>query len=143
MRIDEFDVIVQAINLADGSQTTVEPGTAYVLAFVAHWCPHCQAEVPELVEWANAGGLPDGVEMVAVSTAINPEAGNYPPSAWFNEEAWPGSVIVDDANATLLSTYGFRGFPALVAIDADGTVTGRVTGNVGVEGFDELVATLG
>ena len=34
----------------DGDAITIGPdGGAKVIVFVAHWCPHCQAEVPEIV----------------------------------------------------------------------------------------------
>ena len=36
-------------------------GTAKVILFLAHWCPHCQAEVPVVKAWVDAGNLPDDV----------------------------------------------------------------------------------
>ena len=38
-----------------------------MVVFLAHWCPHCQAEVPELVELAKEGVF-DGVDVTAVAT---------------------------------------------------------------------------
>ena len=65
----------------DGREVLVRPGggSGYVLAFFAHWCPHCQAEVPKLVEWISRGGIPSGVEVVAVSTSVYLDRGNPPP----------------------------------------------------------------
>ena len=40
----------------DGTAVVVEPGSPTLLVFLAHWCPHCQAEVPDLVEWAESLG---------------------------------------------------------------------------------------
>ncbi|MCL1601457.1 MAG: peroxiredoxin family protein, partial [Actinomycetia bacterium] len=31
-------------------------GIAKGVVFVAHWCPHCQEEVPRVQEWLNNGG---------------------------------------------------------------------------------------
>ncbi|MEM7094200.1 MAG: TlpA disulfide reductase family protein [Actinomycetota bacterium] len=134
--------VVTATSLADGSSVELGPGTPRIIGFFAHWCPHCQAELPELVDWLAANPLPGDVEFVAVSTAVDEGRGNYPPSAWFNDEAWPGSVVVDDG-ADLLAVYGFQSFPAFIAIDADGVVIDRLGGNVGPVGFKRLADALG
>lgn len=133
--------VTTATSLASGTPVTLDTGTARVIGFVAHWCPHCQAELPELTEWLGENRLPANTEFIAVSTAVSAERGNYPPSAWFNAEGWPAPVLVDDAEATLLNTYGFTGFPAFIAIDANGVVVDRIGGNVGVEGFERLVSS--
>lgn len=130
--------VVQATSLGNGTKITLGPGQARVIGFFAHWCPHCQDELPELTGWLNENELPPGTQFVAVSTAVSPERDNYPPSDWFSAERWPAPVIVDDNQATLLSTFGFSGFPAFVAIDANGTVVGRAGGNIGSEGVAKL-----
>ena len=73
----------------DGEPMTIaaDDGPALVL-FVAHWCPHCQREVPVVQEWVDAGNLPDDVALVTVSTSIDPSRPNYPPSAWLADEGW-------------------------------------------------------
>lgn len=129
---------IRATSLANGASIELGPGQARVLGFFAHWCPHCQAELPELTTWLRDNKLPPGSQFVAVSTAVSADRDNYPPSEWFAAEQWPAPVIVDDDKATLLATFGFNGFPAFVAIDANGTVVGRVGGNVGPEGVAAL-----
>lgn len=130
--------VVTAQSLANGASIELGPGRARVIGFFAHWCPHCQAELPELVDWLESTDLPDNTEFIAVSTVADPEQDNWPPSAWFNDEKWPQPVIVDDDSATLLQAYGFSGFPAFIAIDAEGTVIGRATGNIGAAGVADL-----
>lgn len=46
-------------------------GTARLYGFFAHWCPHCQDELPQTAAWLEANPLPDGVEVVAVSMTTN------------------------------------------------------------------------
>lgn len=137
--------VVTASSLANGRQVEIGPGKARVIGLFAHWCPHCQAELPQLTTWLRQNQLPPNSEFIAISTAVDKERDNYPPSAWFNEEEWPAPVIVDDSAATLIGTYGFRGFPAFIAIDEQGTVVGRLTGNVGPDGvqslFDKIAAS--
>ena len=70
----------------DDEPTTIgRPGEPTLLVFLAHWCPHCQAELPRLVELMGAGSL-DGVRMVAVLTGTDPNAPNFPPVAWLERE---------------------------------------------------------
>lgn len=132
--------IVTATSLANGNEITLSEGKARVIGFFAHWCPHCQDELPELTSWLAANDLPPNTEFIAVSTAVDEGRGNYPPSAWFTAENFTSPVLVDDAQGTLLGAFGFGGFPAFVAIDSSGTVVARAGGNIGIEGFEDLLS---
>lgn len=112
-----------------GVDTTVTPGKKpYVLAFVAHWCPHCQKEVPAIVKLNDNGELPKDVEFVAVATATTDTKPNYPPSKWLLTEDWPWRKIADDNKSTIASKFGLTGYPYLIFINADGTVSARLSG---------------
>ncbi len=120
----------------DGSPISITPGQGpMAIWFVAHWCPHCQAEVPRIVALAEQGKLPDGVQIAAVSTGEDPAGPNYPPSAWLEVEGWPFPVLADDENGTAATAYGLGGFPFLVLVDADGNVTARASGELGDDGI--------
>ena len=131
---------ITATSLANGNAITLSTGRARVIGLLAHWCPLCQTELPELTQWLVDNRLPPNTEFVAVSTAANEEADNYPPSRWFTDTGFRSPVVVDDANATLLSSLGFSGFPAFVAVDASGVIVARSGGNVGSEGLAALFA---
>lgn len=131
---------ITASSLATGEPITLGPGRARVIGFFAHWCGHCQNELPEVTQWLADNQLPPNTEFIAVSTAVDEGNGNYPPSKWFNEVGFGAPVIVDDANGTLLKGMGFTGFPAFVAVDASGVVVDRASGNIGVEGLESLFA---
>ncbi len=129
---------ITATSLASGQPITLTTGRARVIGFFAHWCPHCQDELPEITAWLAENELPPNTEFIAVSTAVDEGNGNYPPSAWFNRVGFSSPVIVDDADATLLNGMGFGSFPAFVAIDASGVVVARAGGNVGAAGLSAL-----
>ena len=110
--------------------TTVDPaaeGGPMLIVFLAHWCPHCQAELPSYVELAEQGEL-DGLRTVAVATSTTPERPNYPPSAWLDEEGWTGDRFYDDRDSTAAAAYGLTSFPYTVIVDADGKVVDRFSG---------------
>ena len=55
----------------DGKPVTIAPnGKPQAIVFVAHWCPHCQAEVPRLVALAKQGVF-KGLEVTAVATGTS------------------------------------------------------------------------
>ena len=117
-------------------------GRAKIILFLAHWCSHCQAEVPVVQRWIDGGGLPDGVDLYSVATGIAETRSNFPPDAWLEREGWTAPVIVDDASSGVGTAYGLSAFPYWVFVYPDGTVAGRVTGELGPEVLDQIAAEL-
>ena len=115
-------------------------GQAHVVIFVAHWCPHCQAEVPRIVSLAKAGPIP--VPIVTVATGTDSSAPNYPPSAWLAREGWPYPVLVDSKTETAATAYGLPGYPFLVFVNAQGQVVGRLSGEIAPSDLTKLFSAL-
>lgn len=131
------DIVASTV---DGDRVSLTAdGTARLYGFFAHWCPHCQAELPRTVAWLQNNELPDGVEIVAVSTSVDSSAPNYPPSAWFTREGWPATLLVDSPELALANGYGLTSFPYWVAVDGDGTVVARMAGEIGEAQLAALV----
>jgi thiol-disulfide isomerase/thioredoxin len=133
--ITGMDLAGTAISIApdDGPMAVV---------LLAHWCSHCQAEVPVLVDYLASTGMPEGVRLVALSTSIDAARPNYPPSAWLEREGWTAPTMVDDATSSGLAALGMTSFPGFVFVDADGTVVQRYTGEMPIETFDQVVRSL-
>lgn len=124
----------------DGSALTIPAsGTPKIVMFVAHWCPHCQKEVPLLTSHLNADGLPKGVALFTVATGTRDDAANYPPGAWLQREGWIVPTLVDDKVATAAKAYGLSGYPYFVVVDAAGNVVTRASGELTTAQFDALV----
>ena len=105
-------------------------GTPRVLIFLSHSCPHCQAEVPVIVELAKDGKL-DGVEVQTVTTNTSEDLPNYPPSEWLEDEDWPFEpILADDAKLRAFFGLGGEAFPYFVFVDADGKVVARASGEL-------------
>jgi len=115
------------------------PGKGRILLVMAHWCPHCQAEVPRIVEHLAESPLPDDVELVGLATRLAPGENNYPSSAWLAREDWTAPTLIDDANTTAGVAVGLSGLPFFIVTDAEGTVVARASGELTTEGFDHLV----
>jgi len=116
-------------------------GSPYALIFLAHWCPHCQAEVPRLVALAD-GKTIEGVDVVGVATGTSEQRPNYPPSRWLAREEWPFPVLVDDVASTAARAYGLTSYPYMVFVDAQGKVAGRTSGEVSESDLRKIFSAL-
>ena len=105
-------------------------GRGQVIVFLASWCPVCERELPEIVRFVEGGGVPEGVDLVAVATGLDASRPNWPPQDWLEREGYTGTVLRDDATGTVAQTYGLSGTPYWVVLDANGRVVGRVGGYV-------------
>jgi cytochrome c biogenesis protein CcmG/thiol:disulfide interchange protein DsbE len=125
----------------DGSAITIAPGggKGQVIMGVAHWCPHCQAEVPRIQEWLDEDGMPTDVNLVAVATANDPSRVNYPAGDWLRKEGWSVPTIVDDEEGTAAKAIGLSAFPFFVVVDADGKVVLRTSGELDRGQWDALL----
>jgi thiol-disulfide isomerase/thioredoxin len=115
-----------------------------MIVFLAHWCPHCNDEIPELVSLNDAGSIPEGLDVIGVSTAVDPGASNYPPSEWIVEKEWPWATMADDEELSAIAAMGGSSFPFTVILDADGNVLARRGGSATADATLEFInAALG
>ncbi len=126
-----------------GAATLIGAGSGQpqAVAFMAHWCPHCQEEVPEVGEWVADGALPEDVELVAVSSLHEPSRQNWPPDEWLEREGWPGGILVD-ADGVAADAYGLSGTPYWVFTDEEGNVVHRESGRVTRAQFENATAAI-
>ena len=121
---------------------------ATMVVFVAHWCPHCNAEIPVLNELRDAGRFPDDLNIVAVSTAPRADGTHFPPDQWFEDVDWQWPAMADGVDLSTGSflaadAYGVNSFPFVTVVDSDGKVAARWAGeSEGDETIERLEAAL-
>lgn len=127
-----------------GTPVTIDPtdGRPKMLLFLAHWCEHCQAEVPVVVQWLAAGNKPDGLDIYAIATSTNSARPNFPPSKWLEREGLEVPTIVDDRTYPAADAYGLTAFPYFVFVASDGTVAGRMAGRLPADAITQVVTQL-
>ncbi len=133
---------VTGSDFAETEVSITHGDTAKIVLFLAHWCPHCQREVPIVQDWLDSAPLPDSVELISVATNISSTRDNFPPSAWLDREGWSSEVIRDDQSSSVATAYGLTAFPYWVFLDDDGTVLARLSGGIAPSDLDVAVATL-
>lgn len=112
---------------------------AKILIFLAHWCPHCQAEVRRISEWAKTNDLPEGVEIYGILTYTDRLRPNWPPADWLKAEGWPYPNLLDDKISSVAAHFGMSGTPFWVVLRPDNTVAARLSGELPVEAFEQLL----
>ena len=70
-------------------------GRPKIVVFLAHWCPHCQAEVPRLVDWFGENGVPDDVDYANIPWRNNR----------FDENALTAAVATEARAQNALDQY--------------------------------------
>jgi len=125
----------------DGAEVVLgAPGRAQVLVFLAHWCPVCDQELPTLRDVVSAGGVPDSVDLVFVTTGLDPGRPNWPPRRWLADAGLADVTTVrDDLGDPLMRAYGLRAYPAWAVIDAEGTLVARRQGLLPAVGVAQLL----
>jgi cytochrome c biogenesis protein CcmG, thiol:disulfide interchange protein DsbE len=123
----------------DGSPVEIRnDGRAKLIVFVAHWCPHCQKEIPLLADYLKSNSLPGGVDLYTVSTGVSDNNPNYPPSKWLEEEGWTAPTLADSEEGEAADAFGLGSYPYFVAADGSGKVVARTSGEIGTDAFAAL-----
>jgi len=125
----------------DGSNLSVTPGDGkpYMVVFLAHWCPHCNREVPRLIEWQASGAIPADLQIIGVSTDVASDRPNYPPSQWVVAKGWPWPVMADSEAMDAARAYGISGYPFFAIVGADGKVKVRASGEIEIDQLTQIV----
>jgi thiol-disulfide isomerase/thioredoxin len=134
----------------DGNATVIDPASdgPTMVVILAHWCPHCNAEIPVLNEWRDSGEIPDGLNIVGVSTGVSPDRPNYPPGEWLKEKDWQWPVLADDrppeaaSPPPAMAAYGGTSYPTVILVDGDGVVRQRLSGEIPIDVLAPLVDDL-
>jgi thiol-disulfide isomerase/thioredoxin len=127
-------------DFAGNAVNITKDGRGKAIVFLAHWCPHCQAEAPLLSDWIkdNASKYPN-VDFIAVATASTPTRANYPPSKWLDKEDWPAKIIADSNSYEASKAYGLGSYPYMVFLDGQNKVVTRTSGEIAMTDFGNLV----
>ena len=124
----------------DDSPVSIEPdGRPKVVMLLAHWCPHCQAEVPRIQEWLDDNGVPDDVALYAIATGTDSSRPNHPPGDWLRDEGWSVPTLLDDQSGTAGQALGLSSYPFFVVVDGSGQVVLRTSGELTVEQWEALL----
>ena len=129
-----------------GGSVTIEPGGGpQVVVVGAPWCPHCNRELPKMVQALNSGSL-GHPRVTLVVTAQQPSYPNWPPARWVSSTLhWPTNlapVMLDDKDTAAATALGTPAYPYFVFVDSQGKVGSRLTGEIGLDVFQQHLQAL-
>lgn len=134
---------VAGIDYYTETELTIDPtdGTARAWLIWAHWCPHCQRELPPLSDWyaENADQYPN-VELISVTSSIDPARGN-PLEPYLDELQLPFPAILDP-DLALAEQFGLSAYPFWVFTAGDGTTLLRVAGFLEIDQVADIFGQL-
>lgn len=134
-----------------GDEITVDPASdgPTLVVLLAHWCPHCNREIPVLNQWRDSGEVPENLNIVGVSTGVDPTSANYPPDEWLPAMDWQWPVLADsdagaddpddDVVSSAFRAYGGTSFPTMLLVGSDGRLLARFSGEFPADIIDARV----
>ena len=118
-----------------------------MVVVLAHWCPHCNAEIPVYNDLRDEGRFPEQLNIIALSTSPDPSRPNFPPDEWLVEKDWTYPAIADGVDPAASPPWlgagalGVSGFPFVTLIDGDGNVAARWSGEQDPDWIIETIET--
>ncbi|MDH3293241.1 MAG: TlpA family protein disulfide reductase [Acidimicrobiia bacterium] len=133
---------VTGTDFSDNEIVIGADGRAKAVYFLAHWCPHCQAELPRIVELIETGRQPADLDIYAISTSVDASRGGaYPPVRWFDQEGFTAPVIRDSADNEAFLHFGGGGYPYAIYVDADNNIVARSSGELQPQAIEAMWLT--
>ncbi len=122
----------------DGSIGFLERnGKPKAIYFLAHWCPHCQAELAKIESLAAVGLQPEEVDFIAVGVLARPGEANFPPEMWLADAPFDQLMIDVEqelaAEESLAARFGLAGVPYVLYLDAELNLIERKSGELSQE----------
>ena len=117
----------------------LEEKKASIIVFLAHWCSHCQREVPMIQKFIESNGFPQNINLFSVATHVDKNRNNYPPNEWLEREKYTVPVIFDDEENSIAESFGLSAFPYWVFLNPDGTVYMRHAGSLSEDQFFQVM----
>ncbi len=133
--------VLSGYNAAGTAVTIKAAGQPVLLVFLAHWCPHCNAEIPRLIEWKESGDMPGSMQVIGITTGSRDDQPNWPPSQWLVDKEWPWPSMADSQEQDAALAMGVSGYPGLVLLDGDGKVLARRSGEASISELNDWIAT--
>ena len=108
----------------------------------AHWCPHCNEEIPQVSAWLAQGGQGESIKPVLVSTGVAKGQPHYPPVLWVHAVSWTGAVMADSSSDQAGVALGVAAYPTFILLDANGKVFQRFSGQVRLSELEDRISAL-
>ncbi|MPM08227.1 Thiol-disulfide oxidoreductase ResA [bioreactor metagenome] len=132
----------QDFTMQDASGKTVKlsdfKGTPVVLNFWTSWCSYCRSEMPYFESAYKQYG--DQVQFIMLNPVKSERSSNG--GKTFIQESGYTFPVFYETEGKAITSYGLRGFPATIFIDANGNIVDKNLGAISQAKLNEMVQTL-
>lgn len=132
-------------NCMDGKPTSLAgtAGKPTLIVFWAHWCPHCQRELPVIERLYERHRDEWNVFTVGTAIGANPASPEFSTPAEFIETTGMTMPTILDPTGEMSAEYNLEGFPQLYFVDADGKVVEVESGELPEKAIEDEMEKLG
>jgi len=113
---------LQGADMITGDSVTLHPtGRPLLVVFWAHWCPHCQVEMPRIEEMYDQDGG-DKYDIITVATFVRRGIGadGYSTPEDFVQSAGLTMPVILDSTGQIARRWGVDGTPEMFIIEPSG-----------------------
>lgn len=96
----------------------------------AHWCPHCQKELPIIQQMSKDEAGDFNFLTVTTAAGQQPAQAQYATPATLMKTQGITMPTLRDDGTTIMQALDVQGFPTLLMVDADGKLVGRASGEM-------------
>ncbi len=132
----------QDFTMQDASGKTVKlsdfKGTPVVLNFWTSWCSYCRSEMPYFESAYKQYG--DQVQFIMLNPVKSERSSNG--GKTFIQESGYTFPVFYETEGKAITSYGLRGFPATIFIDANGNIVDKNLGAISQAKLNEMIQTL-
>lgn len=132
----------QDFTMQDASGKTVKlsdfKGTPVVLNFWTSWCSYCRSEMPYFESAYKQYG--DQVQFIMLNPVKSERSSNG--GKTFIQESGYTFPVFYETEGKAITSYGLRGFPATIFIDANGNIVDKNLGAISQAKLNEIIQTL-
>lgn len=105
-------------------------GKPTLVAVWAHWCPHCQKEMPIIQQVSQEQAADFNFLTVTTAAGQQPAQAQYATPATFMQTQGITIPTLRDDGTKAMQALGVQGFPTLLMVDADGKLVGKASGEM-------------
>lgn len=123
---------LSGVDMYSGREVSLQDmqGKPTLVAVWAHWCPHCQKELPIIQQVSKEQGANFNFLTVTTAAGQQPAQAQYATPATLMQTQGITIPTLRDDGTKAMNALGVTGFPTLLMFDADGKLVGKASGEM-------------
>lgn len=123
---------LSGVDMYSGREVSLQDmkGKPTLVTVWAHWCPHCQKELPIIQQLSTEQAANFNFLTLTTAAGQQPAQTQYATPATLMQTQGITIPTLRDDGMKAMNALGAEGFPTLLMVDADGVVVGKASGEM-------------